>query len=128
MVQSCLAGLGCHGWDAPTTPRSVGWLALHTGAGQCSSGRFSDTMRWVYRAVACRDWLPRFGTLRRYHPSGWFGAAAQMGRSGDTMVCGLACTRVFVVNIGLGCDGRDASAIPTVWVGVYPVVGLDTTR
>ena len=36
------------------------------------------------------------GTLRRNHPSGRIEAAAQLGRSGDTMVCGLACTRVLV--------------------------------
>ena len=48
------------------------------------------------------------------------------GRS--AIPCG-GCAWSIVVNVGLG--GRrssDASAIPSVWVGVYPVVGLDTSR
>ena len=48
------------------------------------------------------------GTLRRYHPSGQNGAAAQMGRSGDTMVCGLAC----VLHTGAGQCRSGRSAIP----------------
>ena len=47
---------------------------------------------------AMQGWAATIGTPRRYHPSGRNGAAAQMGRSGDTMFCEKAtlCTRVQV--------------------------------
>ena len=115
--QSCHAGLGCHGWDASAIPSGRNGAAaqmgrsgdtmvcglacvLHTGAGQCRSGRFGDTIG---------------------HNTS-VGAVAQMGRYGDTMVCGMAydlhwcrsvplgtlcdttrwCAWSIVVNVGLG--------------------------
>ena len=115
-------------------------------------GTLCDTMRWVCGAVVPRRvGLPTVGTLRRYHPLGRNGAAAQMGRSGDTVVCGLACVLhtgagryrsgrfatpcggcawSIMVNIGLGSrrSGRFGDTIrlgrwvPGGWVGLFALV------
>ena len=117
--------LGRHGWDASAMP-SVGsewgsctvgtlrrhhnlWVGLHFAHG-CRSvplGTLCDAMRWV-----CRLFVVKVGLSCRL-----------LGRIGDTRwVCGAA------VPCRVGCYGWDASAIPSVWVGVYPVVGLDASR
>ena len=97
-----------HSWDAPATPWPVGWLAFCTRV-QVSAAR--DALR--YHAVGV--WNSRMqrlvatiGTLRRNHPSGRIEAAAQLGRSGDTMACGLAC----VLHTGAGQCRSGRSAIP----------------
>ena len=101
-----------------------------------------DTMRWVCGLTCsvrlnCRR-LRRFGDTIR-----WVGieTVARMGRSDDTMFCGLAC--VLHTDAGQCRSGRSAipcggcagcsgdyraglpavgtpSAIPSVWVGVHP--------
>ena len=84
-------------------------------------------------------WVPTFGTLRRYHTSGSAWGCAQLGRSGDTIGCGLAnglhtgagyrsgrsaipcggCVGWFWARSAWVADGRDASATPwsVGWVG-----------
>ena len=73
--------------------------------------------------VPVRVGLSTVGTLRRYHPSGRYGAAVLLGRSGDTMrwVCWL-----FVSWPGWVAGGRDAFG--TIRLGAYPEVELSTSH
>ena len=94
------------------------WLTCSVRLNCRRLGRFGDTIRWV-----------------------GIETVARMGRSGDTMFCGLAC--VLHTDAGqcrsgrsaipcggcAGCSGdypaglpavRTPSAIPSVWVGVHP--------
>ena len=121
---------------------------LHTGAGQCFSGRFSDTMRWVYGAVACRDWLPRLGrfgdTIRRgglgqlhrwahrRHHGLWVGLHTGAGqcRSGRSAIpCGGCASRSWSISDWVATVGTLRRYLPsgsvcTRWLGLQGASGV----
>ena len=87
-------------WDAPAIPWSVGWSSTCTRV-LVRTARDAPRYRTVGVLVVAgqvRAGLTTVGTLRRYIRLGRYGAAAQLGRSGDTMSCGLA----FDLHTGAG--------------------------
>ena len=103
---------------------------LHTGAGQCRSGR---------SAIPCggcagRSWeLPGWvagGRDASAMPSVWVGVlVGRLGRHGDTMVCG----RSYVLPTGVGryrsgsfaipCDGLGTGRVAKGWdVSATPII------
>ena len=116
---------------------------MHTGAGGNRSGRFATPCSGcVEQLCHVRD-----GMLRQYHPSGRNGAAALMGRSGDTTISGwlTTCTRVQVATardalryhaMGVQVEhGQDQAGLPTIGTfrryhpyGRYAVDDLGTLR
>ena len=116
--------------DAPAIPCCVRGpivvnMCLAHGCRSVPLGTLCDTMRWVCGAVV-QGWAPAVGTLRRYHPSGRNGAAAQMGRYGDTMDCGMAYDLHILGSRRSGRFGdtfRLGRCVPGGWVGLHQFAG-----
>ena len=132
---------GCRSVPLGTLRDTMRWVCrlfvVKIGLGCRLSGRFGDAIRLGWGVPDGRLAIThRLGLLHRWDATaipwsvGWLSTCTGAGRyrSGRFAIsCGGVRGRSWSISDWV-TDGRDASAIPSVWVGVYPVVGLDTSR